>query len=542
MSNPQNIHDSWDDTEDYVASEQPLDDWDPRLDVVEKQEEHPFENMTKEEAVEGLHDKWWRLNHLYYIIDKYGKRVLFRPNKDQTRFYQNIWFQNLILKARQRGFTTLIDISYLDDALFYNNIEAGIIAHNREDVSKIFRRKILYPYENLPEMIKTGRPTKSKSKTEIEFENNSIISVGTSMRSGTLNRLHVSEFGKVCARYPEKAREIVTGAFEAIHTQTGEAIITVESTAEGKGGYFHDYCKEAQDRDKLGQKPTRQEFKFHFFAWWDNNENELHEAVPISKSLMEYFAKIESIIGVKLSLPKRFWYVTKWKKLGEDMKREHPSTAEEAFEQSIKGAYFSQQFTKIREEKRICSVPYQKGISVHTWWDIGMNDVTAIWFTQDIGREVHVIDYMEGSGEGFDFYKDEFTKTGYSFGRHYGPHDLSVREIGNKAKSRYQAAKEIGLHFTLIPRINVKIDSVNAARRFLSICWFDETKCVKGLSRLENYRKKWNIHNESWDNNPMHDINSNGADAFQTLGMGHDFKPAMGTIVNVTKTSSDGWT
>ncbi len=266
-------------------------------------------------------DRWWRLNHLYYIIDKFGKRVLFQPNPDQARLYDEMWYQNLILKARQRGFTTFIDILALDQCLFNDDVEAGIIAHNREDVSKIFRRKILYPYENLPEWLKAARATKTKSKTEIEFTNNSIISVGTSMRSGTLTLLHVSEFGKVCARYPEKAREIVTGAFEAIHTQTKEALLFVESTAEGRAGYFYDYCKEAQDRDKEGRKPTPMEFKFHFYPWWDNRENEQAEPVPLTQGLLEYFAKVEGIIGQKLSPPKRYWYASKWKKLGEDMKR-----------------------------------------------------------------------------------------------------------------------------------------------------------------------------------------------------------------------------
>lgn len=533
-------NDGWDDEE--IIESAPLDDFDPRLDVTEKQEDHPFENMTSDELVEGLHDKWWRLNHLYYIINKFGQRVLFRPNKDQTQFYQNMWVMNLILKARQRGFTTLVDISFLDDALFYSDIEAGIIAHNREDVSKIFRRKILYPYENLPEIIKSTRPTTTKSKTEIEFTNNSIISVGTSMRSGTLNRLHVSEFGKVCARYPEKAREIVTGAFAAIHTQTGKSILTVESTAEGKGGYFYDFCKDAQDLQLLGRKPSMKEFKFHFFPWWDNNENVLETPIPITASMVKYFEEVEVKIGAKLRPEQKYWYISEWKLLGEDMKRENPSTPEEAFEQSIKGAYFSDQFVAIRKEKRICSVPYQKGIAVRTWWDLGMNDVMAIWFTQDVGREVHVINYMEDSGEGFDYYKDEMEKLGYSYGRHAGPHDLSVREMGNKAKSRYQSAKEIGLYFDLIPRVKRKIDSVNAARRFLSICWFDEENCTKGLSRLEAYRKEWNSHTESWKDHPLHDINSNGADAFQTLAMGHDFKPAFGASIQVQKTSPGGWT
>ncbi len=539
MNQALQINDGWDD--DVL---EPLDDFDPYLSRIDKEDNHPFENMTEEEVYSGLHDKWWRLNHLYYIVDKFGRRVLFRPNEEQTRFYRNMWFMNLILKARQRGFTTLVDISFLDDAVFYANIEAGIIAHNREDVSKIFRRKILYPYENLPEIIKTAIPTITKSKTEIEFKNNSIISVGTSMRSGTLNRLHISEFGKVCARFPEKAREIVTGAFEAIHTQTKEAVFTIESTAEGKGGYFYDYCKEAQDILRLGRKPTLMEFRFHFFPWWDNTENELQTPVPITENMSKYFQETEAKIGQEFRPAQKYWYVMKWKVLGEDMKRENPSTPEEAFEQAIKGAYFSTQFVKIREEKRICSVPHQPGATVRTWWDLGMNDVMAIWFSQDIGREIHMINYYENSGEGFDFYKKEvLDKTPYSFSNHNAPFDISVRELGTPGGAdRWTSARKIGINFNKIPKTKSKIDSINAARRILSVCWFDEEQCAKGISRLENYRKEWNEHLESYKNTPLHDINSNGADAFQTMAMGHGWVVSMGAAVQIRKESSKGWT
>ncbi|HEX9972310.1 MAG TPA: terminase [bacterium] len=544
MDDFQNLLDPWADD----PPKNPLDDFDPVLDRTEKETSHHLESgaqsVSYDEMFSRLVDRWWRLNNLYYIIDRYGKRVLFRPNTEQTRLYDSMWYQNLILKARQRGFTTFIDLFFLDACLFIADTEAGIIAHNREDVSKIFRRKILYPYENLPDSIKNFRSTISKSKTEIHFNNNSIISVGTSMRSGTLNLLHVSEFGKVCARYPEKAREIVTGSFEAIHTQTGEALVFVESTAEGKAGYYYDYCKEAQDRDKLGRAPTKTEFKFHFFPWWDNSDNEQHEAVPMPTEMVKYFEEIEVKIGRQISPAKRYWYITKWRRLGEDMMRENPSTPEEAFENAVIGAYFSAQFVKIRQQKRICKVPYQPGISVRTWWDLGMNDIMAIWFTQDVGREVHIIDYFENSGEGFEFYAKVLCDRGYFYAPyHNAPHDIKVRELGTGA-SRWEQARAIGINFNIVPRVPSKIDSINAARRFLAVCWFDEEKCEKGIARLENYRKIWDENLQTYKDAPLHDENSNGADAFQTLASGHEFKPAMGSIVQVESAGINqrGWT
>jgi hypothetical protein len=513
----------------------------PDPNRTEKEADHALENLSYDEMFSKLADRWWRLNNLYYFIDRDGKRSIFKPNPDQARFYDEMWYQNIILKSRQLGFTTFIDIFFLDAALFVNNTEAGIIAHTREDVSKIFRRKILYPYENLPDLIKDFRKTKSKSKTEIEFENNSIISVGTSMRSGTMTLLHISEFGKVCAHHPEKAREILTGSLPAIHTQNGESIWVIEATAEGKSGYFFDMCQAAQARMKTGRKPTRTEPKFHFFPWWDNNYNESTEAVPISTPMLDYFAEIEGKISKKLSDPKRWWYVSQWNIYGEDMKRENPSTPDEAFEQAIKGAYFSQQLAQARRDHRICSVPYQPGIGVRTWWDLGMNDVMAIWFTQDVGRELHVIDYYENTGEGFPFYATVLKEMGYHYTTHNAPHDIAVRELGT-GKSRWEQANEIGLYFKRIPRIKSKIDSINAARQLFPICWFDEVKCSQGIERLEGYRKEWNEHLQTYRTTPLHDENSNGADAFQTLAMGHQFRVGQGAAVTVQKQSADGWT
>ena len=486
-------------------------------------------------------DKLWRLSNLYYIIDDAGQRILFRPNVAQMYLLKNLHTQNLILKARQLGFTTFIDIYFLDECLFNSDVEAGIIAHNRDDAGKIFRRKILYPYENLPDWLLEVRPTKSKSKSELELSNNSIITVGTSFRSGTAQLLHISEFGKVCARFPEKAREIVTGALEAIHTESGQCLLFIESTAEGKAGYFYDYCKEAQDAEAMNKELSSLDFKFHFFPWYQNPNNTVPQAVPITRDFLKYFAELEETHGVELDQGQKYWYVRKHNRLGDDMKREHPSTPAEAFDQSIKGAYFQNQFQKIRKDDRICSVPVDSGIGVKTWWDLGMNDVMAIWFTQDVGREIHVIDYLEGSGEGFEYYYDRLQDLGYRYTEHNAPHDISVRELGTGV-SRWEAAKKVGINFERIPRVNDKMDSINAARRFLGICWFDEVRCSDGLVRLENYRKKWNEHAQCYDNKPLHDENSNGADAFQTLAMGHNFRVSSGAVITIQQQSARGWT
>jgi len=187
------------------------------------------------EAAGQYSDQLWRLNNLYYIIDKSGKKVRFVLNESQHKLYTEMWYRNIILKARQRGYTTFIGIFALDSCIFNPNFSAGIIAHNMEDSKKIFRTKVKYPYEHLPEGIREAVTANNDRSGEYVFSNDSSISVSTSYRSGTLQILHVSEYGKIACKYPDKAKEIKTGAFEAVPK---EGIILVESTAEGQGGDF----------------------------------------------------------------------------------------------------------------------------------------------------------------------------------------------------------------------------------------------------------------------------------------------------------------
>jgi hypothetical protein len=481
---------------------------------------HLSEIKDKDDLHEKWSDKWWRLNNLYYIIDERGNRRLFKCKPGQKELLKEIWYRTIILKERQYGFTTFIDIYLLDECLFNSNVEAAIIAHNLDDAKKIFRRKILYPYQQLPESLKKRIGITAKSKTELGFTNGSTISVSTSVRSGTVQYLHISEFGKICAKYPEKAREIVTGALEAV--AKGQMVF-IESTAEGRFGYFYDYCKRARDASIQGKSLTELDFKYYFFPWWKDPERCLSPSQyqPIPQEIGEYFDGVELKLGIKLSLGQKSWWVNKWMILGDDMKREYPATFEEAFEFVVKGAYFTSQFVAVRKEGRITKVPYEPAISVDTWWDLGMNDIMAIWFTQDVGREIHVIDYFESSDEGFEYYWDVLEQKKYRYGQHWAPHDISVRELGPGAK-RWETAKNLGIYFNTVPRPKSKVqESIQALRSIFPLFWFDEERCAQLIVHLENYRKEWDPHLGTYKRTPLHNEASNAADAGQTLAMGH---------------------
>ena len=212
----------------------------------------------------------WRLNNLYYVINENGEKVLFQMRTAQERFFKSLHYYNIVLKARQLGFTTFIDLIALDMVIFRKNFTAVIIAETKEKAADIFEKKVVFPYENLPRELKEWCSVSSHTKTgELRFKNGSMVKVMVSARSGTCQFLHVSEYGPVCAKSPAKAKEILTGSFPAIHAG---GFCFVESTAMGNSGYFYDMVQSAKYRGLAEKKLLPQEFKLHFFPWHENPE------------------------------------------------------------------------------------------------------------------------------------------------------------------------------------------------------------------------------------------------------------------------------
>lgn len=472
-----------------------------------------------------LSDRTWRLNNLYYIMDKDSKKTKFKLNPPQEEFLNNMHYLNVILKARQLGFTTFIQIFMLDCAIFNSNIRCGVIAHNRESVQAIFRDKIKFAYDNLPDFIKKERYTIQDSTTELLLSNNSSIRVGTSLRSGTFQYLHVSEFGKICAQFPAKAKEIVTGALNTVHS--GQFIF-IESTAEGREGPFFEICDEAQRIVRLKEELSPLDFKFHFYPWWKHPNYYLKDDyILITENDEEYFKKLEDQLSIKLTHEQKKWYIKKKKTQHDNMKREYPSYPDEAFEQSIEGSYYAKQMNMLEEKNQITNVPYNNTYPVHTFWDLGLDDSTTIWFVQCLpGGVYHVIDFYEWSDEPLTHYINIIKSKGYSYGEHNAPHDISVREY-TSGNSRLETARNLGIEFKVLPKTAI-MDGINAVRDILSRCFFDKIKCEKGLVSLRNYRREWNDNLGCFKESPRHDWSSHAADAFRYFAMNRsDYKKKM---------------
>lgn len=198
------------------------------------------------------------------------------------------------------------------------------------------------------------------------------------------------------------------------------------------------------------------------------------------------------------------------------------------FDAPIEGAYYAEQLNNMRMAGRVTGVPCDIRFPVYTAWDLGIDDFTAIWFFQIIGREIHVIKYAENTGKGLEFYAEEIKKTGWMFGAHIGPHDLMARELGT-GKSRYETLQSLLPNDTILvcPMHRVE-DGINAARSVLSICYFDAKETGAGLSALQNYQKNTKT------GKPLHNWASHGADGFRTLAMGMNMVSAFGVSGNVT--------
>jgi hypothetical protein len=501
--------------------------------------------MTDDASIQGGEDRWhdqvWRLHNLYFIVNKWGRKQKFEPNWAQQKLLDDMWYLNVVLKARQLGFTTFIDLLLLDNCIWQPNKRAGIICHALPEAAVIFRDKVKFPFDNLPEAIREACAPKQDSANELLFANNSSIRVGTSMRSGTFNYLHISEYGKLCARTPDKAREVKTGALNTV--QAGQMVF-IESTAEGRAGHFFELCQRSQKDLEAGKALTALDYRFHFFPWWEHPEYTLpapegEGELILPVELAEYFVELQAKHGIELDDGRKRWYWKKSLDQGEDMKREYPSTPEEAFFASIEGAYYRKEMTRARVERRIRRVPFLPNYPVNTFWDLGFSDYTSIWFHQQVGLEHRFVKYYENSGEALSHYAKYVLDQPWIQGKHFLPHD--AYQHSKDGTTSYDSLRKSGLkNLVVVDKVAENRDGVNAVREILSQCLFDEIECERGIAALEAFRKKFNEREGVYQEDYVHDWASHGAKAFEQFARSFEANPARG-LVSESSRRPRGW-
>ena len=506
--------------------------------------------LVRQASARSLLQDWrWRLNNLYWITNKQGHAVPFRLNWAQERLYDEMHHLNVILKARQLGFSTFITLFILDQCLFQSHTRAGIVDVTLDDAeSKL--AKMWFAYQRLPAEFQASVPLLKQNSKELEWKNGSACSVGTSHRGGTLQYLHISEFGKICAKFPERAREIVTGALNTI--QAGQ-VAFIESTAEGQQGRFYEICQEAQTHQRLKAKLTELDFRFHFYGWHEEPDYRIDaDGVTIPEPLQRYFEKLETRDAIRLEPAQKAWYVKKRATQLEDMKREYPATPEEAFEASVEGSILGAYLAAAEEDGRIGNYAALPGVPVHTFWDIGRRDYNTLWFVQilvGMARVVgfylnnftgmpHYAEYCLGTEHAMKVFPDFtpkaplpepgkpprawkptpgiFAKRGWIRGEDVFPHDGRVIEWGSD-KARLEQLVKAGFNARIGTELSLH-DGINACRASIGVCQFDEEGCSEGLRYLRQFKWSWNEKLGCWNTTePAKDVAEHVASGFRTF-------------------------
>jgi hypothetical protein len=197
-----------------------------------------------------------------------------------------------------------------------------------------------------------------------------------------------------------------------------------------------------------------------------------------------------------------------------------------SFSGYIQGSYYSTQIETARNEKRICDLPYIPGHEVHTAWDIGYDDSTAIWFFQVINQQVRFIDYYENCMQDLSHYAKvlkERNNGAYVYGDHYLPHDVAVHDI-QTGLTRKEFLENLGIRpITPVPKarnLDAVLSGIEGARAILPTCWFDKTRCALGLTALEAYHAEYDEEKKVLSNRPTHDSSSHASDSFRTFVVG----------------------
>lgn len=188
-----------------------------------------------------------------------------------------------------------------------------------------------------------------------------------------------------------------------------------------------------------------------------------------------------------------------------------------AFDAPALGAIYANEYKAAVDSGRITSVPHEQTVPVHTFWDLGVGDATTIWFAQFVGGQIRVIDYYEATGHGLAHYVQTLKAKPYTYGTHYAPHDIQVRELGT-GRSRLETAASLGVSFVIAPRLALE-DGINAVRMIFNRLWFDERACKRGLECIANYRRAPDERLGGFKAAPVHDWASHGADALRYLAV-----------------------
>lgn len=489
----------------------------------------PIPHGTSKAYVERVYfkSKLWRINNLYTIVNKAGTPVTFRMNYAQHKVYAATRKHPriIILKSRQQGISTLWLVSFFDDTIWCPYLNLGLMAQGTDEASTLLERAKLL-WEKLDPNVKEllGIKLLKDNATAYAFSNKSTMFIRVSFRSTTLQRLHISEFGKIANNNPKRAKETKTGTLQALGKgNTG----VIESTAEGKNefAFMWDAAVIAKNSGQMAEK----DFYPVFLPWVEDPDCVSLVNQTINAEAAKYFSKVEKELNTLLSQEQKNFWVIQHRELDDDIYQEYPATPAEAFAASRDGTFYAKLFNKhVIDQKRVVQNLYDPNLDVEVHLDLGVDDYFVMTFKQWHRGEFRIIDEYWNNGFDIDHYIDEAESRGYNITAYRFPHDIAVRNLGisdgtgAKAKSREQLVrayfklKGITARIVKEKRDSSIANGIESVRSMIKSLWID-ARCTYIIDCFINYSKEWDEKLRVWKKTPVHNEYSHGADCLRSV-------------------------
>lgn len=472
---------------------------------------------TDEEFIHAyLVSKLWRLNNIYTIVDKHGQAIQFKMNYAQLRVYAAYLKHPrlIILKSRQQGISTFWLLCFFDDAIFEENYNIGLMAQGADEAQTLLER-VKFSWDHLDPSVKDflGVANDKDNAKAFSFTNGSTIFIRTSFRSATLQRLHISELGKIANKNPDKAKETNTGTLQTLGRTAGLAI---ESTAEGDNMFKVKWDIAYAHQGAYAYK----DLLAVFLSWVDDPDCVSDIPETITKKHQAYFEELEYAVGKRLTDHQKWFWIMQERELADDDEtdifQEYPGTPEEAFNAVRDGAWYSKQINEhvIKKKRFDLKDLYDPNLPVDCVMDLGMNDefVLTYWQTYKAGQEYEerLIEDYHNSGEGLEHYVAHMFDRPYRIDRVVCPHDIRVKELST-GQSRLHALRKLGVRrIRVLPKLSIS-SGIEAVRQLIPNLWVSEN-AEYTLTGLKNYSKEWDNIRNCWKDKPLHNDYSHPAD------------------------------
>lgn len=469
----------------------------------------------------GLLDCRWRLRNLYQCRrEGVGTPLPFRPRAEQEAVIDHLEASPevpaYIIKSRRLGMSTCLGTYQADKAYFQSGWRSILIDQKQDDATKKMVEIIRFAIDKMDPMFldairfdkRNDGELRFRVKSEEESEDSAIFAT-TGGRGGDCNLLHVSEWGPIAAQDAKRSKEIRTGAFPA--ARLGRRI--VETTwMGGKGGDLWELIEPILKSD------PNAEGRIFFFPWHGDPAAVKFQGA-LTGEAEDYFKSLGDRLGKAFTREQKLWWISKKLEQGIFMSREYPSTLDEAFSAPVEGAIYAAQMDRARAEGRVKDFPWERGVPVHTLWDLGAPQNTRTIYFQMVGREIHLIDYDADLDLDPAMRVAHIKGKGYPLGYHFLPHDAKARE--KSGDNFEQQLEKAGLHnIRVIPRCIEVWTGINKTRELMPRMLFHATRCGRLVDACDAYRMRPSSIDGHLTDVPVHDWSSHGCDALRQLGEG----------------------